>query len=157
MLYVEGQTLALKVSRRSLLLLPPVGLLAHLLSGNANSAAIGTSRIDSSPEGPFERTAFIDLNLGFVLLAALERKPACRCRLALRVQSSSAVFLRLTQDRFDAELRSLLRQDLLTPGGAYLCDRCERTYALSPRGRTFLASRVEEWQLSRLANSALNT
>jgi DNA-binding PadR family transcriptional regulator len=109
------------------------------------------------PAAPFERTAFIDQNLGFVLLAALGEGSTCHCVLAARVQRSSAVFLRMTQRRIESELLWLQHQDLLAASKAESCDRCEESYRLTASGHEFLASCVEEWQLSRLANSAVNT
>jgi len=77
--------------------------------------------------------------------------------LAARIQGSSAVFLRLTQDRIDRELASLRRRNLIEDGPADRCANCDQSFQLSATGHRYLASRLEEWQLSQLANSAMNT
>jgi hypothetical protein len=91
-----------------------------------------------------------------VLLAALGDGSGCRCQLSARVHHSSAVFLRLTQARIGSELNALRGQHLLTAAGASACESCDEAYRLSREGQDFLASCLEDWQLSQLASSAVN-
>ena len=138
-----------------MLLFLPLGSLPHrLLEGSAD--ALDRTDVPTSPrEVPFQSTAFIDLNLSFVLLAALSAGPSCHCLLRNRVQRSSIVFLRLTHERIRVELNGLSKQGLLIPDQQVCCDVCDESYRLSTAGQEHLAASLEEWQLSRLANLAV--
>lgn len=154
---MEAQPRALKLSRRCLLLSPPVGLLAHFIFGDAADTAPLLHQLDQPTQVPFQYTAFIELNLSFILLAALGKKSSCHCVLANRVQRSSGVFLRLTQTRIKEELDLLRGRELLEADNADGPCACAETYEVSAEGRDYLKSCVEEWRLSQLATSCINT
>jgi hypothetical protein len=83
-----------------------------------------------------------DLNLAFALLAAFSGGSACTCRIALRVQSSNAVFLAVSRQRIAAEIRALEQLGFVATTRNGACG-CSGEFAMSQAGLDALNNSLE--------------
>jgi hypothetical protein len=133
-----------------MLLSPPLSLVAYVLTdrevraSNDRSSHFSSARSSNSP---------ISLeNLPFVLLTALHNGATCLCRLATRVQSSSAIFLAVGRRHFESTLGELEIAGLIERAAEPQCS-CKTAYSISTKGGLHLDDCLRYCRITGLVGS----